>query len=132
MLADFARPRGSVETAIDRGLVFGWRLLGANNREIARGIEQYLSVEECEQVVDRPEGASTRTRSIPRISFDAQSHGWSWVLRSELGEVAKSRAVVPPAARMPGSVAQFKEKFSDAVVLLPKLPRGVGAFSRSD
>lgn len=102
-----------------RGLVYGWRLLGANNREIARGVDQFLTVQECEQVVlelkrENPE------HLVARVSFDPTTHGWTWMLRTPRGDVAKSARSFQRQRECLYSLSQFKEKFTDAVVHLPK------------
>jgi hypothetical protein len=106
-----------------RGLVFGWRLLGANNREIARGVEQFLSVEECEREVDDLKTENPE-HLVARVSFDPATHGWTWILRSSRGEVAKSARSFHRQRECMYSLTQFKEKFADAVVHLPKQAGG--------
>lgn len=102
-----------------RGLVYGWRLLGANNREIARGVDQFLSVQECERVVlelkrENPE------HLVAQISFDPLTHDWTWLLRTSRSDVAKSARSFQRQRECLYSLSQFKEKFTDAAVHLPK------------
>lgn len=100
------------------GLVFSWRMLGANNRELARSARQGFSVQECERFIVELKGQDPRLL-VSRIAYESTEHGWSWLLRSEQTEIAKSARSFHRRSECLASLARFRDAYVVAPVHLP-------------
>ena len=90
-----------------------WRLLGANNRELGRGVGQLETVEECEQVIESLRRYPA-DRLDARISFDPHARGWSWLVALGPIEVARSARSFSRQRECLNSLDQFRARIGDA------------------
>jgi hypothetical protein len=98
-----SRPLGS-------GLV-GWRVIGANNRELGRGAQPSWRVDEAYQSVQAAQMALDRT--VTRFSTDPIA-GWSWHISLDGEEIAFSSRAYRRQRECVYSVEQFRERFPTA------------------
>lgn len=98
----------------------GWRLLGANNRELGRGVGASVDEEAALVAVER--ARSGLARGVRRIGH-AAGVGWSWrLLVDDEWLVASSRSY-QRQRECTYSVEQFCEWFPTAVTVLPVVRR---------
>ncbi len=97
------------------GLIFAWRLLGANNRELGRSVEHYFSTHECVHAIVELK-ASSPDWLIPRIRFGSTEAGWTWSLRSDQHEVAMSSRGFHRRRECLRNLERFKEQYLEGTV----------------
>jgi len=117
-------PRGSDQHAsrqVGAGLI-GWRLIGANNRELGRAAHPDWDVDLACQTVGVVKDALART--IARLSWDTTG-GWSWQMSLDGKRVAESGRGYLRQRECSYSLEQFRERLPTAAVQTPhaRLPR---------
>jgi hypothetical protein len=115
-------PRGRTEVAVrpaDKGLV-GWRLVGANNRELGRSASPAGNVQEAYQAVH-----------VAKATFGEQASGvlphaggsWSWHLSLDGDRVAVSSRSYLRQRECGYSLEHFRAVFPTAEVVAPPAHR---------
>lgn len=104
---------------VGAGLV-GWRLIGANNRELGRAANPNWSVDEARQAVREVQLAFDR--SLTRLSWSTVE-GWSWQISLDGDVVAVSDRGYRRQRECAYSVELFRERLPTAEVLMPHTRR---------
>jgi hypothetical protein len=114
------RGRGWAESRkIGAGLV-GWRVLGANNRELGRSAGPFRRVDEAYQAVHEAQAVLERTV----IRFWADDLGeWFWNISIDGEQLAVSSRGYRRQRECIYSIEQFREHFPTAKVVAPHVLR---------
>jgi len=96
---------------------FGWRLLGANNRELGRGSSASKSIDDC------ADEASTLSAQCELIVFahrrERSNEGWTWNGAFDRREVVRSSRSFRRERECMYNVEAFSEALSTAEVRVP-------------
>jgi hypothetical protein len=101
------------------GLV-GWRVIGANNRELGRGAGPFWRVDEAYEAAHQAQAVLERTET----SFWADDLGeWFWTVLLDGEQIAMSSRGYLRQRECIYSVEQFRERFPTAKVVTAHVPR---------
>jgi hypothetical protein len=101
----------------DSRLHFGWRLLGPNNRELGRGSNAAMSVEDCAHEASALSGQRNLIEFVHRR--ERSNDGWTWSGNLNQGEIVHSSRSFRRERESRYNVDAFAEALATAEVRVP-------------
>jgi uncharacterized protein YegP (UPF0339 family) len=99
---------------VEAGAQIGWRMLAANNREVARSAATFSSVEDCVEAVVR---LQREVRDSVAIASRIGRADWSWRLRLDGEDVAASSRTYQRRLQCEAACALFVELVPEATLV---------------